>query len=141
MSGPVDKATLVQLAEKRLSEARCLLDYGHWCGAYYLSGYAVELALKACVADQFHEGQIPSRKLVQSIFSHELAELLALAKLAALQAQAGAGNPAFQENWDLAKNWKETSRYEIIEETDARAMVEAVGHPVDGVFRWICQHW
>jgi hypothetical protein len=78
---------------------------------------------------------------VQSIFSHELVELLALARLSASQAAAGKTSPAFQDNWDFVKSWKETSRYEIIEESDAKAMVEAIAHPENGVFRWICLHW
>lgn len=141
MSGPVDKATLMRLAETRLAEARSLLNGQHWSGAYYLAGYAVELSLKACVATQFHEAQIPSKKLVQSIFSHELSELLALAQLKEVQEAAANENPEFQKNWNFAKNWKETARYEIIEESDAKAMVDAIGHPADGVFRWICRHW
>ena len=38
-----------QLAQVRLDEAKVLLDVGKWGGAYYLAGYAVELALKACI--------------------------------------------------------------------------------------------
>lgn len=38
-----------RLAEARLVEAKALLDVGKWDGAYYLAGYAVELALKACI--------------------------------------------------------------------------------------------
>lgn len=41
------KAEFQELAELRLEEARVLLDQGKWDGAYYLAGYAVELALKA----------------------------------------------------------------------------------------------
>ena len=43
------RAEFQRLAEQRLVEAKVLLDEGHWDGAYYLAGYAVELALKACV--------------------------------------------------------------------------------------------
>ena len=43
------RAEFQQLAEQRLLEAKALLDQGKWDGAYYLAGYAVELALKACV--------------------------------------------------------------------------------------------
>ena len=37
------------MADQRLVEAKALLDQGMWDGAYYLAGYAVELALKACI--------------------------------------------------------------------------------------------
>ena len=39
-----------ELAEVRIGEAGVLLAGGKSDGAYYLAGYAVECALKACVA-------------------------------------------------------------------------------------------
>jgi len=42
----VTKAEFQELAEQRLAEAKALLDQGQWDGAYYLAGYAVELALE-----------------------------------------------------------------------------------------------
>ena len=41
---------LRELALLRLKEAQVLLANGCWSGAYYLAGYAVECALKACIA-------------------------------------------------------------------------------------------
>lgn len=42
-----------QLAGLRIAEAKVLLDNNLYAGAYYLAGYAVECALKACIeADQ-----------------------------------------------------------------------------------------
>jgi len=38
-----------ELADLRLKEARALLTSGYPDGAYYLGGYALELALKAVV--------------------------------------------------------------------------------------------
>jgi hypothetical protein len=38
------------LAELRAEEARVLLRSRRQLGAYYLAGYAVECALKACIA-------------------------------------------------------------------------------------------
>ena len=43
------KQELIDLAENRFLEARTLFDGGHYDGALYLAGYAVELALKARV--------------------------------------------------------------------------------------------
>ena len=43
------KAEFQVLAEERLVEAKALLDLKKWDGAYYLAGYAVELAIKACI--------------------------------------------------------------------------------------------
>ena len=41
---------LQDLAELRIKEARILLDAGSYPGAFYLAGYSVECALKACIA-------------------------------------------------------------------------------------------
>jgi HEPN domain len=46
----VKRNDLRALATLRLSEARLLLNHRHWDGTYYLAGYAVEIAIKACIA-------------------------------------------------------------------------------------------
>jgi len=38
----VDRRDLQELSKVRLKEARALLDFGLYDGAYYLAGYAVE---------------------------------------------------------------------------------------------------
>ncbi len=47
------KADLEALAETRLEDSIFLLQAGRSSSAYYLAGYAVELALKACIAKSF----------------------------------------------------------------------------------------
>jgi hypothetical protein len=39
-----------KISRLRVKEAKALLDNGYPAGAYYLMGYAVECALKACIA-------------------------------------------------------------------------------------------
>jgi hypothetical protein len=46
---PLTRTDLQQLADARIAEANALLAAGLWDGAYYLAGYAVECALKACI--------------------------------------------------------------------------------------------
>lgn len=46
----MNRSDIQILADIRVGEAKALLDLGHWPGAYYLAGYAVECALKACIA-------------------------------------------------------------------------------------------
>ena len=41
-----------KISRLRVKEAKALLDSGYPVGAYYLMGYAVECALKACIAKQ-----------------------------------------------------------------------------------------
>ena len=45
----------------RLKEAAALLDLGLADGAFYLAGYAVECALKVCIAKSTRRGEFPDR--------------------------------------------------------------------------------
>jgi HEPN domain-containing protein len=51
----MNRTDLQQLAELRIKEARILLDGDSYSGAYYLAGYAIECALKACIAKRTKE--------------------------------------------------------------------------------------
>ncbi len=45
----MNRATLQQLSDERIGDARALLAANQWLGAYSLAGYALECALKSCV--------------------------------------------------------------------------------------------
>ncbi|MGO9920911.1 MAG: HEPN domain-containing protein [Isosphaeraceae bacterium] len=51
----MDKQRLKKLAEIRLKDAQALLGRKRWSGAYYLSGYVIECALKACLPKHLGE--------------------------------------------------------------------------------------
>lgn len=125
----------------RLDEANILLDARHWSGAYYLSGYAIELALKAVIARQFRAGDIPDRNKVNAIWTHKLDNLLDLAELRPDLELRAKASPKFAANWNMAKGWSEGSRYETIDETMARAMLHALSDPLEGAFGWIRSKW
>ena len=61
---------LQQLARLRLDDALFLQQVGRSSSAYYLAGYAVELALKACIAKLFQPDVIPDRAFVNAIYTH-----------------------------------------------------------------------
>jgi hypothetical protein len=48
---------------------------------------------------------------------------------------------ALGANWDVASLWNEQSRYEIIDEQRARALVKAVADVENGVLQWIRKLW
>lgn len=76
------RADFQSLAEERLTEAKILLDGGKWDGAYYLAGYAVELALKACVIKSLMATDaFPSRDFSRDCYTHSLDKLLAVSRL------------------------------------------------------------
>lgn len=127
---------LEALAQTRLDDARLLLAHGRWSSAYYLAGYVIELALKACIARQFQACAIPSKDFVATIYTHKLTVLLR---------EAGLEIPKQEQPlatyWALASKWTETSRYEVRSQADAEDILEAVGHPQHGVFAWVKAHW
>ncbi|MBN1652495.1 MAG: hypothetical protein JXA30_01835 [Deltaproteobacteria bacterium] len=53
------KSDLKTLSETRLVDAQQLFDTGRYSAAYYLSGYAVELGIKVCIAGVFQAEVIP----------------------------------------------------------------------------------
>ena len=77
----MNKTDLQQLADDRVLDAEALLTAGRWSGAYYLSGYAVECALKACIAKQTNGHDFPDKIVVHKLRRIILTELLDLAGL------------------------------------------------------------
>ena len=51
----MNRQDLQNLALTRLEEVEVLLNNHKYSGAYYLSGYVIECALKACIAKQTQE--------------------------------------------------------------------------------------
>ncbi len=103
------KADFQLLAEKRLREARALLAAGEPDGAYYLGGYAVECALKACIIRKLNTSdEWPDRNFSELCYRHELAALLKVATLDGPMAL----EVGVLAKWGQVKDWRETSRYE-----------------------------
>lgn len=139
----VNRAQLQQLAEDRIVDARCLLDGGRWSGAYYLAGYAVECGLKACIMAHVEAvGAIfQDKKFSEKCWTHDLEELLKLANLKPTLDADTAANTAFSTNWGVAKDWKETSRYEQKTQAQAQTMYDAIASNPDGVLPWLRIRW
>ena len=136
----ISKATLLTLSDARLSEAEALLAAGLWSGAYYLAGYAVELRLKARIADQFKAGVIPDQAEVKTVYTHDLLKLVSRANLGKAHAEALKSDKEFAAHWSVVDDWDEQSRYAIWDETAATALLEAITAPGNGVMAWLAQH-
>lgn len=138
----MDRSDLQVLAEARVADAEALLQEGRWAAAYYLLGYAVECALKACAAKQFREHEVPDKTIVNDFYTHRLDKLLNIsgAKVA-LEARAAA-DPRFQVNWNAVRDWNEASRYDhSTTEARARDMLVAVVESSSGVLPWLKTQW
>ena len=142
----MDKKQLQKIAKMRLQDARALLGRKRWSGAYYLSGYVIECALKACLLKHLGEsdavfGEPGYLKRLAECWTHDLAKLVTLAGLDSDFGAARGANPVLEKYWVIAKDWSETSRYEEKTEIEARVLFEAVSHKPDGVFLWIQSRW
>jgi len=71
------KNDLQRLAQIRLEDAVLLLQNNKASSAYYLAGYAVELAIKACASKLFQNNSIPDKNLVNALYTHSLENLMA----------------------------------------------------------------
>ncbi len=132
-----DRATFEQLAESRLAEARSLLAGGHPSGAYYLAGYAIECALKAIIAAGFRANEIPDKFRVNSVYTHNLKDLLNQAGLKSPLENDTNENAELRESWAIVSKWSEHARYEIWTSDDAALMLEAVGAADKGLLPWL----
>jgi HEPN domain-containing protein len=117
------RAEFQQLAQERLEEAKALLDLGKWGGAYYLAGYAVELALKACIIKMLlSTDAFPERNFSENCYTHSIEKLVELAKIKGARDAATGADPALTTNWAVAKDWSEKKRYHLIDQVEAEAL-------------------
>jgi HEPN domain-containing protein len=137
----VDRKALQELSRIRLKEATALLKVGMADGAYYLAGYAVECALKACIAKGTKRYEFPDKKRVDSSYSHNLDLLVKLAGLEGDRAAYFNRSPEFRKHWDVVQSWSEESRYQRHPLEAADALVAAAGDRRHGVISWIKLNW
>ena len=137
----MNRANLQQLAEKRLLESRALLAAGFPDGAYYLAGYAVECALKACIAKRTREYDFPEKKLVNESHTHDLGKLLQLAELKIDLEVLVKADAMMQAKLDTIQDWSEASRYDTKTAQEASDLLDAVEDQTGGLLPWIRQRW
>jgi len=77
----MNRQELQELSKIRRKEAAALLAAKHYAGAYYLLGYSVECALKACIAKQTNKHDFPNKDLASKAYVHDLEQLIKLAGL------------------------------------------------------------
>ena len=136
------KDELEALADLRLKEAKVLFENGLFQGAFYLCGYSIECALKACIAKSFRENEFPNKKLVNDSYVHDLNQLLKLSNLS-IKFKTDAENDAKLDiHWALVKDWSEQFRYKpTIEKIRAEELIKAVSDDQSGILQWIKKHW
>ncbi len=142
----MNRFDLRRLAEERLADAKVLLEAERWTAAYYLSGYSLECGLKACLLVYLDKtGKIfEDRGYLRSLadcWTHDLERLIGLAGLKQDHGNQIGLNSSFRNNWSIAKDWKETSRYDEITKEKAEGLFKAIADVPDGVYQWIQRYW
>lgn len=147
-----DAITIRAIATLRLAEARTLANNGQPEGAFYLAGYAVELALKARITERlempwlFDESSTASadqftglgelRKLLKS---HNILLLLAVAGLKPAYDRRKTQDKSFVKYKSLLEGWNEGIRYQLPGTKsvgDAQSFLTFLTGP-NGFLQWI----
>jgi len=140
----VNKGDWQKLANERLADAKALLAANRWSAAYYLAGYAVECALKACVLGRLvrePELVFVDRRLSDKCWTHDFVQLVELAGLKADLDADIAASPELLDRWRIVREWTEASRYRRTGKADSEELYEAITHKKHGVLSWIKAHW
>jgi HEPN domain-containing protein len=137
----VNRADFQRLGNDRLADARALLAARRWAAAYYLAGYAVEGALKACIARLTKAEEFPDKSFAEKCWTHNLTQLLAVSGLKDDFVVALQADPDLAGNWDIVKDWNESSRYARTPKAEAEELYEAIADKKHGVLPWIKRHW
>lgn len=138
ISKPLTFATCKLLAIKRLNEAEILFSKRQYSGAYYLAGYCVEMALKACYCKNVRRYSFPPTKDIYSkLYDHDLNKLIDAVGIKIQFDTKSGGDPSFTGAWGVVKDWTSESRYQFFRKPEAEAMVSSV-RPV---LNWIQTLW
>ncbi len=138
----MNKSDLERLVDLRILEAETLFTNSCFAGAYYLSGYVVECALKACIAKNTKQYDFPDKKLVLDSYSHDLSKLIHVAGLKNELGNEVMRNSTFETHWDLVQEWSEESRYDPnISMEMANNIFSAITDDSNGVLIWLKKYY
>lgn len=138
----MNRTDLQKLADIRVEDARVLIDAGRFPGAYYLLGYAVECALKACIAKQIREHDFPDKRLVLDSYTHNLDRLLEISGVKRQFDDKVKTDGGFGASWTTVRDWTEGARYENnVPEVKVRDLLKATTDPASGVLTWLKTLW
>src|SRR5437870_340048 len=103
------------------------MDQKKWDGAFYLAGYAVECALKACIAKQTSEHDFPpTRNYSMDCYTHDLEKLISLAGLRVIWSADTNTDADLKLNWDIVLDWNESSRYQRKTQAEAQWLYNSI---------------
>jgi HEPN domain-containing protein len=122
----ISRIDLRKLANARLADSEILFEKGRYDGAVYLSGYAIEVALKARICRTLKWPDFPSSakefEPYRSLRTHDLDVLLSLSGIEKKI------KPKHLTEWSIIATWDPEVRYKSTKakRQDALSMIEAV---------------
>lgn len=138
----MNRVDLKRISMIRQREARVLRDAGCFPGSYYLTGYAVECALKARIAKRVQRHDFPDKELGIEAYTHNLKVLMRVAGLDREFEHDMKANSALRFNWLVVASWSESSRYEHqVTKQEAFDMYAACTARKDGILSWLRKRW
>lgn len=138
----LNRNELKKLSNIRIKEAKALITSGNYNGAYYLAGYSVECAIKACIAKKTRRYEFPSKELANKVWTHNLDELIKLAELRLEFDKDIKANKSLELNWAVVKDWSESTRYQPnISDKMTLDYYSACTARKNGILSWIKKRW
>jgi hypothetical protein len=138
----VNKSDFEELAELHLQHAKALLDAQLYSGAYYMCGYVVECALKACICKRTDQYAFyPHPKEAQKAWSHKFKDLISLADIGERIEEDRRADDILDIYWKAVEGWSEGSRYEPRGQKVTEDLLAAVSDPAHGVLSCLRRFW
>ncbi len=135
-----------KIAVQKLSDAELLLANECYDNAYYLGGYAVELALKARICKNLNIDDLflPHSKYLKFFKVHDFDTLLMFSGLIDKFEKARINNLNLHQNWSYICQWREDSRYimsGLKTESEVKQFLSAINDSSNGFLQWIKKYW
>ena len=132
-----------KLSLLRIKEAKILFKNSAYNGAYYLAGYSIEFALKACYCKTVTAQSFPPVKgIYNKLYDHNLNSLMDVSNVKKDFEKDAQENTTLQINWEIVKDWSVGSRYSSnIKRKEAEAMISSVQNRSNGILTWIKKVW
>jgi len=138
----MNRGDFQKLTQGRLKDAQALLQKQRYSGAYYLCGYVIECALKACIAKQTQQFDFPpERRAIDAIYTHDLTKLFKSAGLEKARDEDMENDEKLKVYWSVLKQWTEASRYEEYDQKKAQDIYQAIADKKHGVLQWVKRRW
>jgi HEPN domain-containing protein len=138
----LNRSDFQELAEGHLRHAKALLDAGLYSGAYYMCGYVVECALKACICKKTNQFDFyPRPEEARDAWTHKFAKLVGVSGLELEFKAARQADIALEVKWREVDDWSESSRYTPRGRKAAEDLWAAVSDPDHGVLACIKRYW